>query len=206
MQNLFIYKLYTFVKWNRTEEKLYRVSAIFFLSLWRNWNATNFPTAETKSKHENVCHLCFESRLSVHARCCLTSLCHFASVCLHHWVCVSSLFMLPRCLLHLCPPTDDSSDEEVTPVLNRFTRKLAFQLGTFDADGMLTLGDISIRRNDAEYWLAVCICIIINTGIQTIDAIVILGAVSDQFKFLVPQEGDPSTISCTCTIVWEPSM
>lgn len=47
--------------------------------------------------------------------------CLLTSVCVE--LCVS-LSMPPCCLYHLCLPTEDSSDEENTPVLNRFTRKL----------------------------------------------------------------------------------
>lgn len=77
--------------------------------------------------------LCF----SVHATSCLTHLCYFASVCLHQYVssCVS-LPMLPCCLYHLCLPAEDSSDEENTPVLNRFTRKFN---NNVDADGMFQM-------------------------------------------------------------------
>lgn len=38
--------------------------------------------------------------------------------------------MPPSCLYHLCLPTEDSSDEENTPVLNRFTRKFAIRINT----------------------------------------------------------------------------
>ena len=53
--------------------------------------------------------------------------CLLTSVCVE--LCVS-LSRPPCCLYYLCLPTEDSSDEENTPVLNRFTRKFAFQLDT----------------------------------------------------------------------------
>lgn len=77
---------------------------------------------------------------SVHASGCLTCTCHFACVC--SWVCVElcvSLSMLPCCLYHLCLPTEDSSDEENTPGLNRFTRKFASQLPTLMLIGCFQL-------------------------------------------------------------------
>lgn len=79
--------------------------------------------------------LCF----SVHARCSLTYLSYF--FCLHRFVssCVS-LSTLPCCLYLLCLPTEDSSDEENSPVLNRFTRKFASQLtNNFHGNGIFFL-------------------------------------------------------------------
>lgn len=62
--------------------------------------------------------------------------CLLPSVCVE--LCVS-LSMPPCCLYHLCLPTEESSDEENTPVLNRFTRKFAFQLNTLMLMGCLKL-------------------------------------------------------------------
>lgn len=76
--------------------------------------------------------LCF----SVRARCSLTSVLFL--FCLHRFVssCVS-LSTLPCCLYLLCLPTEDSSDEENSAVLNRFTRKFAPQLtNNFHGNGI----------------------------------------------------------------------
>lgn len=73
---------------------------------------------------------------SVHARCSLTSVLFL--FCLHRFVssCVS-LSTPPCCLYLLCLPTEDSSDEENSPVLNRFTRKFAPQLtNNFHGNGI----------------------------------------------------------------------
>lgn len=80
---------------------------------------------------------CVASQLPVDSVC--VSVCAFSCFiavndltvfCFHHLHCAElsvSLSMLPAvCHIAVCPP-EERSDEESSPVLNRFTRKFAFQ-------------------------------------------------------------------------------